>query len=91
MGEIEEANKGKMGKNIYSEIRDKRNKKNHVLVLGSFSQQTFICPKSTIEHQKKAWNMFKINNKGKCKHQSDVIDVVPLFLLLPLNIFHTFF
>ena len=54
MGEIEEANKGKMGKNIYSEIKDKRNKKNHVLVSGSFSQQTFICPKSTIEHQKKA-------------------------------------
>ena len=31
--------------------------------------------------------MFKINNK---RHQSHVIDGVLLFLLLTLNIFHTF-
>ena len=32
--------------------------------------------------------MFKVNNK---KHQDDVIDVILVFLLLTLNIFHTFF
>ena len=32
--------------------------------------------------------MFKVNNKKK---QNDVYDVVPVFLLLTLNIFHNFF
>ena len=32
--------------------------------------------------------MFKFNNK---KHQDDFIDVTLVFLLLTLNIFHTFF
>ena len=32
--------------------------------------------------------MFKVNNK---KYQNDVIDVILVFLLLPLNIFHAFF
>ena len=32
--------------------------------------------------------MFKVNNK---KYQDDVIDVILVFLLLTLNIFHTFF
>ena len=33
------------------------------------------------------WNMFKVN---KQKHQNDINDVVLVFLLLTLNIFHTF-
>ena len=32
--------------------------------------------------------MFKVSNK---KYQDDVIDVILVFLLLTLNIFHTFF
>ena len=32
--------------------------------------------------------MFKVNNK---KYQDDVIDVILVFLLLTLNMFHTFF
>ena len=32
--------------------------------------------------------MFKVNNK---KHQNDATDVVLVFLLFTLNIFHTFF
>ena len=38
--------------------------------------------------KKTLYNMFKVNNK---KYQDDVIDVILVFLLLTLNIFHTFF
>ena len=29
----------------------------------NYTQQSFICAKSTIETLKKAWNMLKVNNK----------------------------
>ena len=44
--------------------------------------------KWTIKTVETLWIMFKVNNK---KHQNDVNDVVLVFLLLTLNIFHTFF
>ena len=67
-------------------------KRNLALVLSCPSLQTYaanIC-------------LFKVrnkNNRKKCgicskltkKHQNDVNDVVLVFLLLTLNIFHTFF
>ena len=35
--------------------------------------------------------MFEENNENTKKHQNDVSDIVQVFLLLSLNIFHTFF
>ena len=35
--------------------------------------------------------MFEENNENTKKHQNNVNDVVLVFLLLSLNIFHTFF
>ena len=52
------------------------------------SQLTFICSKSTKEKLEKVWNMFKVNNK---ETGTKPMDVVVVFLLLTLNIFHTFF
>ena len=34
------------------------------LALPATAQLTFTCSKSTIEHQKKVWNMFKVNNQS---------------------------
>ena len=52
--------------------------------LGVFSQLKFTCATSAIETLEKMWNMFKVNNKN-------TRDVVLVFLLLTLNMFHTFF
>ena len=49
------------------------------------TQLTFTCSTSTIETTEKVWNMFKVNNKNT------IIDIVLVFLLLTLNLFHTFF
>ena len=55
--------------------------------LGVLHKLAFTCSKSTIETPEKACNMVKVNNKNN----RDINDVVILFLLLTLNIFHTFF
>ena len=52
------------------------------------TQLVFTCSKSILETLEKVGDMFSVNKK---KHQNDVIDVVLVFLLLTLNIFHTFF
>ena len=44
--------------------------------------------KSTIETIKKVYDTFIVNNK---KHPDNAIDIVLVFLLLNLNMFHTFF
>ena len=49
------------------------------------SQHLFV--QSQQWKQQNEWNLFKVNNR----HQSDILDVVPVFLLQTLNIFHTFF
>ena len=40
------------------------------------------------KYQKNVWNMSKVNKK---KRQKDVINIALVFLLLTLNLFHTFF
>ena len=51
------------------------------------TQLTFTCSKSTIITLEKG---VKFVQSYQWKHQNDVIDVVLLFLLLTLNIFHIF-
>ena len=53
-----------------------------------FTQLTFTCSKSTIETLEKE---VKYVQSYLQKHQKDVHDVVLVFLLLTLNILHTFF
>ena len=47
-------------------------------------QLTFTCSKLIIKRCEKCSKLIR-------KHQNDVSDVVPVFLLLTLNIFYTFF
>ena len=54
---------------------------------GLTSQQTFTGSKSTIETLERG---VKYVQSQQLKHQNAVIDVVLIFLLLTLNIFHTF-
>ena len=54
---------------------------------GLISQQTFNGSKSTIETLERG---VKYVQSQQLKHQNAVIDVVLVFLLLTLNIFHTF-
>ena len=51
------------------------------------TQLVFTCSKSTLETLEKGVRYVQCYQK---KHQKDVIDVL-VFLLLTLNIFHTFF
>ena len=53
-------------------------------ILNPSSQLTFTCSKSAIETLKRC----EICSKLPIKHQDDVNDVVLVFLLLTLNIFH---
>ena len=49
----------------------------------------FVIPVDhPLSDQNTMWNMFEVNNKNT--NQNDVIDVFLLFLVLTLNLFHTF-
>ena len=51
------------------------------------TQVIFTCSNSTIETLEKGVKYVQ----SQKKHQNDAIDVVLVFLILPLNIFHTIF
>ena len=54
----------------------------------NITQLTFTCSKLLIERLEKRC---EICSKLTIKHQNNAIDVALVFLLLTLNIFHTFF
>ena len=70
-------------KNLFSPLK----RPYYVLEQITFFPVTFTRSKSTKETLEIVENIFKV----KIKTQNDVIEIVLLFLLLTLSIFHTFF
>ena len=86
----------KFPKQVYSPVKRNLKRIHHDFLIRFLNSKTWIGPFSENIY------LFKVNNRNtrkRCetcsqltiKHQNDVFDVVLVFLLLTLNIFHTFF